>query len=78
MSPSIGNFVSLTLKREYVMLSNSKVLSFIDNKEGFTVYFFEGQKLIHDLAIIHDLKGEGCTTVNIRYKGLRQVAVIKV
>ena len=41
------------------MLSNSKVLSFIDNKEGFTIYFFEGQKLIHDLAIIHDLKGEG-------------------
>lgn len=41
------------------MLSTSKVLSFIDNKEGFTVYFFEGQKLIHDLALIHSLKGEG-------------------
>ncbi len=41
------------------MLSTSKVFSFIDNKEGFMVYFFEGQRLIHDLALIHNLKGEG-------------------
>lgn len=41
------------------MLSTSKVMSFIDNEEGYTLYFFEGQKLIHDLALIHDLKGEG-------------------
>lgn len=41
------------------MLSTSKVLSFIDNKEGFMLYFFEGQKIIHDLAILHNLKGEG-------------------
>lgn len=34
-------------------------MSFIDNKNGFALYFFEGQRLIHDLAIIHDLKGEG-------------------
>jgi molecular chaperone Hsp33 len=41
------------------MLSTSKILSFIDNEEGFMLYFFEGQKLIHDLAILHNLKGEG-------------------
>ncbi len=59
MSVVVQGQVSLTSKREFVMLSTSKVLSFIDNKEGFMVYFFEGQRLIHDLALIHNLKGEG-------------------
>lgn len=40
------------------MLCTSKIMSFIDNKEGHVVYFFEGQRIIHDLALIHDLKGE--------------------
>ncbi|MFT6069407.1 MAG: molecular chaperone Hsp33 [Bacteriovoracaceae bacterium] len=54
-----GFKASLASKEELVMLSTSKVLSFIDNKNGFMLYFFEGQKLIHDLAILHNLKGEG-------------------
>lgn len=41
------------------MLPESRLYSFIDNKNGFTVHFFEGQKLIHDLAMIHNLKGKG-------------------
>lgn len=41
------------------MLPESRLYSFIDQKEGFTLHFLEGQKLIHDLAIIHAVHGEG-------------------
>lgn len=41
------------------MLVESKLYSFIDQKEGFTLHFLEGQKLIHDLALTHTLKAEG-------------------
>ena len=41
------------------MLSESRLYSFIDQKDGFTLHFLEGQKLIHDLAIIHKNRGGG-------------------
>ncbi|MBC7713370.1 MAG: Hsp33 family molecular chaperone HslO [Rhizobacter sp.] len=41
------------------MLPESRLYSFIDQKEGFTLHFLEGQKLIHDLAIIHQVIGGG-------------------
>ena len=41
------------------MLPESRLYSFIDQKEGFTLHFFEGQKLINDLAIIHQVIGAG-------------------
>lgn len=41
------------------MLPESRLYSFIDQKEGFTVNFLEGQKLIQDLAIIHAVVGGG-------------------
>ena len=41
------------------MLPESRLYSFIDQKEGFTLHFFEGQKLINDLAIIHHIAGGG-------------------
>jgi molecular chaperone Hsp33 len=41
------------------MLSDSRLYSFIDRENNFTIHFLEGQKLIHDLAIIHDVKGQG-------------------
>lgn len=41
------------------MLPESRLYSFIDQKEGFTLHFFEGQKLINDLAIIHEIIGGG-------------------
>lgn len=41
------------------MLPESRLYSFIDQKEGFTVNFFEGQKLVNDLAIIHQVIGAG-------------------
>lgn len=41
------------------MLPESRLYSFIDQKDGFTLHFLEGQKLIHDLAIIHTNRGGG-------------------
>ncbi len=41
------------------MLNDSKLISFIDDKKEYTLHIAEGQKIIHDLAIIHDLKGKG-------------------
>lgn len=31
------------------------LLSFLDNEENFVVHFFEGQKLLHDLAVLHGI-----------------------
>jgi molecular chaperone Hsp33 len=41
------------------MLLESRLYSFIDQKNGFVLHFLEGQKLIHDLAIIHSNRGAG-------------------
>ncbi len=41
------------------MLNKSRLLSFIDQEKEFTLHFCEGQKLVHDLAMIHNLKGKG-------------------
>lgn len=41
------------------VLPDSRIYSFIDSETEFTIHFVEGQKLVHDLAIIHDLKGQG-------------------
>lgn len=41
------------------MLNQSQMHSFIDENKEFVVHFVEGQKIIHDLAMIHNLKGSG-------------------
>lgn len=41
------------------MLNKSRLLSFIDKNNEFTLHFVEGQKLVEDLAMIHNLKGNG-------------------
>jgi len=41
------------------MLHESNLSSFLDEKNKFILHFFEGQKLIHDLAIINNLQGKG-------------------
>ena len=41
------------------MLNKSRLISFIDQKNEFTLHFVEGQKLVEDLALIHELKGNG-------------------
>lgn len=41
------------------MLLESRLYSFIDQANGFTLHFLEGQKLIHDVALTHGLKSNG-------------------
>ena len=49
----------ITKKAINVMLRTSKLISFLDEENSFQVRFLEGQKLINDLAIIHDVKNHG-------------------
>lgn len=41
------------------MLKQSKLYNFFDAKNSFSISFFEGQKLIQDLVLIHSLKPQG-------------------
>jgi len=41
------------------MLSTSRLYSFLDHQNGFNIHFLEGQKLIHDLALLHPIKSAG-------------------
>ncbi len=41
------------------MLAESQLYSFLDDSSGYAVTFFEGQKLIHDLALINQLTPQG-------------------
>jgi molecular chaperone Hsp33 len=52
------------------MLSNSRLYSFLDHKNGFNIHFLEGQKLIHDLALNHALKGSGFAYFRDTFLGL--------
>jgi len=54
------NFARLWPKiRGSKMLHESNLYSFLDEKNKFILPFFEGQRLIHDLAIINNFKGKG-------------------
>lgn len=41
------------------MLNESRLLNFMSKDNNFSLQFFEGQKLVQDLAIIHSVKKEG-------------------
>ena len=37
----------------------SRLYTFIDSAREFAIYFLEGQQLIHELALLHDVRGAG-------------------
>lgn len=41
------------------MLTPTRLYSFLDPKNGFNVHFLEGQKIIHDLVLLHPMQGSG-------------------
>ena len=41
------------------MINDSRLISFMSTDECYAVHLLEGQNLIKDLALIHDLKGKG-------------------
>ncbi len=56
--------------QEYLMLAISRLYSFLDHKNGFNINFLEGQKLIHDLVLLHPMKGQGFSYFRETFLGL--------
>lgn len=52
------------------MLAVSRLYSFMDHKEGYNVHFLEGQKLIHDLVLLHPMSGSGFAYFRDTFLGL--------
>lgn len=52
------------------MLAVSRLYSFLDHKNGYNVHFLEGQKLIHDLALMHPIQGSGFAYFRDNFLGL--------
>ncbi len=55
------------------MLAVSRLYSFMDHKEGFNIHFLEGQKLIHDLVLLHPMKGSGFAYFRDTFLGLMPI-----
>lgn len=56
--------------KEIPMLSTSRLYSFLDHTNGFNIHFLEGQKLIHDLVLLHEMKGTGFAYFRDTFLGL--------
>lgn len=52
------------------MLAASRLYSFLDHKKGFNIHFLEGQKLIHDLVLLHPMQGSGFAYFRDMFLGL--------
>lgn len=52
------------------MLAVSRLYSFLDHKNGFNIHFLEGQKLIHDLVLMHPMQGSGFAYFRDTFLGL--------
>ena len=52
------------------MLSTSRLYSFLDHENGFNIHFLEGQKLIHDLALLHPIQRSGFAYFRDTFLGL--------
>jgi molecular chaperone Hsp33 len=55
------------------MLATSRLYSFLDHKNGFNIHFLEGQKLIHDLILLHPMPGSGFAYFRDIFLGLMPV-----
>lgn len=55
------------------MLAASRLYSFLDHKSGFNIHFLEGQKLIHDLVLLHPMKQSGFAYFRDTFLGLMPI-----
>jgi molecular chaperone Hsp33 len=55
------------------MLATSRLYSFLDHKNGFNLHFLEGQKLIHDLVLLHPMQGQGFSYFRDTFLGLMPI-----
>jgi molecular chaperone Hsp33 len=52
------------------MLATSRIYSFLDHQNGFNVHLFEGQRIIHDLVLMHPMQGSGFAYFRDTFLGL--------
>lgn len=45
--------------RQHESLPESQLYTFVDRRRELALYFLEGQRLIHDLALVHPVRGAG-------------------
>jgi molecular chaperone Hsp33 len=55
------------------MLAPSRLYSFLDHKNGFNIHFLEGQKIIHDLVIMHPMTPQGFAYFRDTFLGILPV-----
>ena len=55
------------------MLHTSRLYSFLDHKNGFNIHFLEGQKLIHDLVLLHPMQGSGFAYFRDTFLGIMPI-----
>lgn len=55
------------------MLATSRLYSFLDHENGFNVHFLEGQKLIHDLVLMHPMQPSGFAYFRDTFLGILPV-----
>ena len=55
------------------MLAVSRLYSFLDHKNGVNLHFLEGQKLIHDLVLLHPMQGNGFAYFRDTFLGLMPI-----
>lgn len=55
------------------MLAVSRLYSFLDHKTGVNLHFLEGQKLIHDLVLLHPMSPKGFAYFRDAFLGLMPI-----
>ena len=55
------------------MLAVSRLYSFLDHKNGVNLHFMEGQKIIHDLVLLHPMKAQGFAYFRDTFLGLMPI-----
>jgi molecular chaperone Hsp33 len=58
------------MKQGAPMLAASRLYSFLDHVNGFNIHFLEGQKIIHDLMLLHPMEGSGFAYFRDTFLGL--------
>lgn len=55
------------------MLAASRLYSFLDHQSGVNLHFLEGQKLIHDLVLLHPMQQQGFSYFRDTFLGLMPI-----
>lgn len=55
------------------MLAISRLYSFLDHKNGVNIHFLEGQKIIHDLVLLHPMQANGFAYFRDTFLGIMPI-----